>query len=545
MFKKSWLKGGIIAAILAIMVLAPTLASVEVPAAEADNDEGYSVDIFVLDNFRRDRFDDIGDDEGNCAFDIQKTGFAVRGAGFALRGAGFATRGAGFATRGAGFATRGAGFAVRGAGFATRGAGFATRGADGSMEINIPHGKIVTWQLEELDYWYGDNVDVNIVKVRANDYRTDRIASLLEKKIRRSDADFIVINMSFAVIPCAMVETLAEYEAELQDSDDYDELIELEARFQELIDTVWLPQMDTIGDDEIGDVIEENISRVIPVASAGNFGLTFPFYPAGWDGVVSVSATEDYTDFTVAGSFDPDTYWPLLGSTAVANGTRTLPVSNYGNVMMPGQYEDIIGASYAAPRLSYAIGYYLTQVGPDYCRNSDGSFALAYGSYDNLTLNEAMSSYCPGMIDNVPEELPFDLDGDGYVPFTAYFEAENSAVVSQRGNWTSINDSRVSGGQYVQATESNNRDRLELDFVGPYIEVWYVDGESDGRFTVEVDGWRRRTRWVRDYRDFELDMTAVRFLSDRAHTLELEVRRGTVAVDGFYTTILLPDPFSN
>ena len=555
------IKGTLVILLVAFMTIAPLLTVSSTPvAADDDDNERYSVDIFVLDNFKRDDFDSINDDEGNCALDIQSQGYAVRGAGYALRGAGYAlrgagyalrgagyaTRGAGYATRGAGYATRGAGYATRGAGYATRGAGYATRGADGEMEIRYAHGKIVMWQLEELDFWYGDNVDVNLVKVRVNDYRTDRIADALAKKIRRSDADFIVVNMSFAIVPCGLVSTLAEYEAELQDSDDYGELVELQARFQELIDTVWMPSFEMAGDDEISDVMHENVNRVIPVASSGNFGLNFPLYPAGWDGVVSVSASEDFFDFNATDSFNPDTYFPLLGSTAIANGDRDMPVSNFGNVMMPGQYEDLVGASYAAPRLSYAIAYYLSMVGPDYCHNADGSFALSYGSYDNLTYQEAMNTYCPSMVENAPEELPFDIDGDGYVPWTAFVDAEDADVVLRQGTWHETGNIYASGEYYMLGYEDDGVDRLELDFIGPYIEIWYVDGLHEGRFSVEIDGDRRRTRRTNETGELSFEMTRVRNLDEEApHTAEVYGRRGYMAIDGFFTTMLIEDPFAD
>jgi hypothetical protein len=519
----------------------------------------YTVDILVVDNFSTTQTAS-GAAEDNCAINTEGQGFAVRGAGFATRGAGFATRGAGFATRGAGFATRGAGFATRGAGFATRGAGFATRGAgfatrgagfatrgaDGQMQIDVPHGKIVAWQLEELDYWYGDDVDVNIVEVRMADYRTDFIASQLEKAVNQSTADFIVVNMSFAIVPCGMVDTFEEYLDELNDSDNFNDVLELQAMLDELLSTTYDPDAiaQQVLEDDLNQMFAANIGRVFAVASAGNFGLPFPFYPAGWDNIISVSGSEAYFDFYEPDSFEPDTTYPLLGFGLVENGLSDRPISNYGEIMMPGQYYDIIGASYAAPRLSYLIGHYLAQAGSDYCRTGDGDFALVHGGAANLTFDEAASAHCPDMLDYVPEEIPFDLDGDGLVAFTTFLEAEDLEANLISGSWDTIEADFASGGAFLDTGWFPWNDRIEIEFAGPFVEVHYIDGWTLGLLRAEVDNSVRRSAFTLPWFTPTSEVLLINNLSDSSHMLEIYPRFGWAAVDGIYTTIFVPDPFA-
>lgn len=545
-------------ALATVLAIGPMLTLSEPTGAVQAEGSNYSVDIFVVDNFQ-DSSSVQGTVDENCAvntegqgfavrgagFAVRGAGFATRGAGFATRGAGFATRGAGFATRGAGFATRGAGFATRGAGFATRGAGFATRGADGDMEINAAHGKIVSWQLEELDYWYGDDVDINVVKVRVADYRTDIIASQIEKAIRRSTADFIVLNMSFAIVPCGMVDTFEEYLAEISDSDDFNDVLALQAELEDLLSTSYDPALieQQVENDALNQMLASHSGRVFAVASAGNFGLPFPFYPAAWDNIISVSGSEAFFDFYEPDSFEPDTTYPLLGFGLVENGLSDRPISNYGEIMMPGQYYDIIGASYAAPRLSYVLAYYLTRVGDGYCRDADGQLGLNYGAYDNLTLEEAAARYCPNMQGNIPEELPFDMDGDGLIAFTTFIEAEDLEDNLVYGDWTVLEADFASAGAYLDTGWNPRRDRIELEFAGPFVEVHYVDGTTFGLVRAEVDDRTRRSALTLPWRDADIDVLTINGLADEGHTLEVYPRLGWAAIDGIYTTIFVPDPF--
>ena len=74
--------------------------------------------------------------------------------------------------------------------------------------------------------------------------------------------------------------------------------------------------------------------------------------------------------------------------------------------MLPGEYDSsvgmVTGTSFAAPRLSVAVALYLSQVGSGFCRNDDGYPALAYGDWENLTLEQAVSEYCPAMEPYLP-----------------------------------------------------------------------------------------------------------------------------------------------
>jgi subtilisin family serine protease len=142
----------------------------------------------------------------------------------------------------------------------------------------------------------------------------------------------------------------------------------------------------------------------VPVASAGNFGLDFPFWPGSWGQVISVSASTG-EGFDAPSEWDDRRDTPLLSGEVQGPGQNNR-ISNYGEVMMPGEYASdsgpVSGTSFAAPRLSFAVALYLAQVDGNFCRTPEGTPALAYGEWDNLTLDQAVQEHCPDMEPYLP-----------------------------------------------------------------------------------------------------------------------------------------------
>jgi hypothetical protein len=52
--------------------------------------------------------------------------------------------------------------------------------------------------------------------------------------------------------------------------------------------------------------------------------------------------------------------------------------------------------------LSLILAQYLSNVGEDWCRQADGTPALAYQEWQNLRLREAADLYCPSLIPYLP-----------------------------------------------------------------------------------------------------------------------------------------------
>jgi NAD(P)-dependent dehydrogenase (short-subunit alcohol dehydrogenase family) len=284
----------------------------------------------------------------NCAINPEGEGvFATGGAGV------FATGGASvFATGGASvFATGGAGV------FATGGAGFA----------NATHGERVVRLLQELQFYFAPDADIVIEEVDTAGFTTSILLERIQQKIEEIAASDpgapIVINMSFAIVPCQTVGTLAAYDALMRQFDPNiaGDMAALQTFFADLIASgVYSNPLN--GSDTLlgffGEVCDPerrcqyaDAGTIIAVAAAGNAGETFPYYPAAFSGVVSVSASDDN------GAFVP------------INPLATY--SNYGGVMMPGIWVNAagidIGTSFAAPRYSFLMALYLLGLDNDFC----------------------------------------------------------------------------------------------------------------------------------------------------------------------------------
>lgn len=306
------------------------------------------------------------------------------------------------------------------------GQGYAVRGASGTELEDVPHGEVVLAQVEELLAQAGLTDTIQVVQVDLGGINSDAVIAGIEAELAKlTDIDFFVINMSFVMIPCEHVREMAEIGSNLRNIDPRRDAQTYRASFDQaraIMDTQVRQrfeadyQMDT---DTMSDTAAEVVEYSNPViefldtagankifiASAGNFGLDYSFLPGAYPQVVSVSASNGF-GYEASAPWNPTNNNPLLSldpATRAGAGTR---ISNYGEVMLPGEYTHpeygtIIGTSFAAPRLSVAVAAYLATVGGDYCQ-ANGNFALAYGTDDNLTLSQAISQHCATMADSVP-----------------------------------------------------------------------------------------------------------------------------------------------
>jgi hypothetical protein len=288
---------------------------------------------------------------------------------------------------------------------------FIARGVS-ATPITEPHGEIV---YDELSGLLADAMvtSIDLVRVDIQGLTTADAADRIEAALNSTVADFIVLNMSFAIIPCEFIQTFAEYQAQLlsaQSAKDVKKHHDLFQRSVIFYDGTVFPAMShraqNLQDlDPLQTLFSDWSANVIAVASAGNFGMDYPFWPGAWAQVVSVSGSTG-EGFYASAAWDKKKDTPLLtGDVAMPNKKNR--ISNYGEVMMPGEYDSasagmVVGTSFAAPRLSVALALYVAQVGPALCQNDHGGSALAYGDWDNLTLADAVQTYCPAMQSYLP-----------------------------------------------------------------------------------------------------------------------------------------------
>jgi hypothetical protein len=254
---------------------------------------------------------------------------------------------------------------------------FAVRGAAVGTVEEATHGDLVFAQLEELLEVADVDSVISLVPIDMHGLTADSLASEILDTMDANPADVYVVNMSFALIPCDYVAAYTELQSDLieareaQDLNQYRSLLQRAVIFYD--DTVF-PAMSQhaqqmVSLNPLQDLFVEQGALIIPVAAAGNYGLDFPFWPGAWGQVVSVSAST-------------------------------------GEVMMPGEYSSevgvISGTSFAAPRLTVTLAIYALGVGQDYCKDDDGNLILAYGDWDNMTMDRVAQEYCPAMMDYLP-----------------------------------------------------------------------------------------------------------------------------------------------
>lgn len=261
--------------------------------------------------------------------------------------------------------------------FATDGTAFFH--TDGTGHAGAAHGVRVQKLVESLLGTYAGNADITVDHVDTAGFDiavvVDRLAAKIAA-IRKADPDrHIVVNMSFAVIPCKAVPSLMVYDrlmGEFAPTLDED-LDTLRALFAALVstETFRVPQVGegTFDATFCTEAVErypaakalcqssEEKAQVVLVGASGNgvyhdgTGLTvgqdFPFFPAAWGEVIAVSASDSPKDFI---SLPPRASY-----------------SNAATVLMPGVWQVTrdyaeVGTSFAAPRYSVLVALNLARV---------------------------------------------------------------------------------------------------------------------------------------------------------------------------------------
>jgi hypothetical protein len=313
--------------------------------------------------------------------------------------------------------------------------------------------------LRPIDSWSINNDRlIYLFPVDTSNYKTtavtERIKATVNTIYKTYRTQHFVLNMSFVIMPC---DVAGEYfmdlittTPELQDMEDaingmYDSYqsgeptqiaaVENDMRFLPTYGTVRMlyiydllkpkvgfvdPKFIPFIDDPLNTWLEHPTIKepvdiyVISVASAGNYGdhgYNFPFAPAIWNKVVSVSANgwdplnPEYQEKV----FNPDIPY---------DGTKAF-YSNFGEVMYDGKLnypiknqklEDIyyFGTSFAAPEISVREALYLLNGGEVSCSENNRTsqpplgYSEGYGPWDNLILATAVPRYCSDFPQNIP-----------------------------------------------------------------------------------------------------------------------------------------------
>ncbi len=107
-------------------------------------------------------------------------------------------------------------------------------------------------------------------------------------------------------------------------------------------------------------------------------------------------------------------------------------------------------------------------------------------------------------------------------------------LVQQSGSWTKQAAAGASGGNYLYSGKSVD-DTLTLEFVGPRIEIVYVQNPALGALAIEVDGTVLRTVMTDGTSPQFGSRAIVDYLENGPHTLKVYPQEGTIiGVDAFY-----------
>ncbi len=159
--------------------------------------------------------------------------------------------------------------------------------ADGMGGGMSSHGVQIMELLDELAMIF-PNSDIGIFDVPVVDYQVEMIIQELENTISDIQADYYIVNMSFAIIPCSAYGNLAQW---IETMETVQDAQVWEAARQAFI-REYITEIPTLANSTDGSPNWPIQDNVFFVASAGNFGLDFPTWPAAWPFVISVSGGE-------------------------------------------------------------------------------------------------------------------------------------------------------------------------------------------------------------------------------------------------------------
>ncbi len=312
---------------------------------------------------------------------------------------------------------------------------FAGSGAQkGMLSSPVAHGELVYAQLEQLRQKDNNNPQIQLFRVPAPGYTTEAITKTLDTalyELQKKCYRRFVLNMSFVILPCdVMFMSVSEYTDALRKSPYKD----IESQLAGLTDEQKLAQfrfghafgqfrlyMSYMAEQEVKAEqkvmscqndplcrylnLKASSGQVISVGAAGNVTVTFPYAPAVWPMVVSVSAgpTDKREYYSSAGEVQMQ--GQLSSPITLSTGTRLNIFTLFDpQRSITATANSLYGTSFAAPELSYQEALYLLKGGPVPCNGNQGKTSppLKYvptptaGAYLNLPLDKAAYNWCAG-----------------------------------------------------------------------------------------------------------------------------------------------------
>jgi hypothetical protein len=198
----------------------------------------------------------------------------------------------------------------------------------------------------------------------------------------------IAVNMSFSIVPCSVRNDFAANRAGYPTFQGYaTEIAAINGGIPIAQVYAAIRRPVNLTTDPLGLLIKSETSEGnIFVSAAGNYGLTYPMYPAAWKEVISVSSHDSgagFSTFSNRGEIMITGAWFRLTNPAGINGG----ISDAPNVVYAG-------TSFAAPAITVFSAYDLASEVPQ-CGLQQGVSVpdLAYGQWRNIRLATAAKVY--------------------------------------------------------------------------------------------------------------------------------------------------------
>lgn len=224
-----------------------------------------------------------------------------------------------------------------------------------------------------------------------------RTSDALHELASEHDITRTAVNMSFGIVPCSVVQDFIAHQDQFATFEQYAETLadinEIEQFYDELMELLTTP-IDA-DNEALLRTVRTCTATPVFVASAGNFDLDYSLYPAAWEQVVSVSASD---------ADEPQVRAFFSNAGEVMDVGAWFELSNPENLQ--GEFEvatdlTYAGTSFSAPAVSLVTALDLSHREP----RCDGGVHpdLAHGAADDTALAEAVARY---LADEEDEELP-------------------------------------------------------------------------------------------------------------------------------------------
>ncbi len=217
----------------------------------------------------------------------------------------------------------------------------------------------------------------------------------------------VVVNMSFGAVPCdisadfalnrSRYPTFADYAQAVADvaanGAALERFFQLALRPDERLDLTRALLVRPVAQDPLASATREGLPADVPVvlvASSGNYGLTYPLFPAAWPAVVAVGARD-----AVSAPLDPLSVSAFSDGAEVVAGGAYFTLAGLRDPTSAAALPAVVyaGTSFAAPAVALLSAVDLGAASPR-CGRGPGGLPRLHGPIDDSAIELAVDARC-------------------------------------------------------------------------------------------------------------------------------------------------------